>query len=1247
VIDFRVLGNLELKRPEGEEILSVLSQPKRVALLAYLALATAQGFRRRDTIIGLFWSEMDQERARGALRKSLYFLRKSMGEEVLRGRGDEELALDWSEITCDAVEFESAVTTGNLERALELYRGDLLDGVFLSGCPEFEKWLDGERERLREMAAGAAWDLANRYLALGRITEGERMAQRALGLVPTDENEVQGFIRALSDAGDRAAAVRFYEKFARELEESLELRPGSETRALAEEIRNTLGTPFPPLKPDGAAAPQDRDLLQRVREALRPRYRVEREIGRGGMATVLLAEDPKHRRRVAVKVLDPELAEALGAERFLHEIEIAANLTHPHILPLFDSGEADGLLYYVMPYVEGESLRSRLDREKQLSVEDAVAITREIAGALGFAHERGVVHRDVKPGNILLEAGHAVLADFGVAHALALAGEMRHTRTGVSLGTPAYMSPEQSAGEADLDGRSDEYALACVLYEMLAGDQPFRGATGESVARQHLTRDPVAITELRPSVPRRVSAALHRAMAKTPADRFASMEEFSRALKEAAPHQSHQGDQPRSRSLRRRAWTLGTLGLVGVVASALFLLSRFREAPPPPAPAPPGRIVLAIMPFAIQGPEQLQWLSRGMASVLRTRLDDVGGVRTVDLNALFPYVGRLGPGERMTLTSARDAARRFGATHFTLGDGVGAGGGRLTLTATLYAVEGGPEELKVVSVEGSPDDPAALADSLAGPVLEGLHVATGERLSGAAARTTDSASATRAWLRGEEEFRATRYDRAYAAFQEAVDIDPTFALAQYRLSVAAVMDLRFDQAHNAADRAWANSSRLTNRDRQLLEAWAALIRGSADRAEILYKAILADHPEEVEAHFGLGTVRVYFNPIRGLSPREAEGEFQRVLELSPGYGQARFHLLEFATMRRDQVAFDSLFAGVDPESDQALAWAAVRALGWGNAEDRRRIEDRIRVADPVQGGLAVARVAAYLQDHAGAERLAFLLSGPEQDSDTRAAAHLLRAMTRLAQGRWTEAMASLEEAGEFNPAWATELTALFTGFPLRIPDQTEVADLRHSLSAWDADQEGLSTNFVLFAHNGYHPSLRLYLLALSSIWAGELSDAREYASELQTRPSDPERRAVTAAWATSIRARIAAREGRTADAVPQLASARADVPLELIAISPFFSRSFDRYALGELLRELGRDEEALTWFQTLTEGHELMMVAPAHLRMAEILEKGGDSVAAAAHYSRFADLWGHADPEFQPLVETAREKASLLGGTLE
>ena len=272
------------------------------------------------------------------------------------------------------------------------------------------------------------------------------------------------------------------------------------------------------------------DAVTRLNAALEDRYRIERELGEGGMATVYLADDLKHERKVALKVLKPELAAVVGAERFLAEIKTTANLTHPHILPLHDSGEADSFLFYVMPHVEGESLRQRLDREHQLPVDDAVQIAKNVAEALDYAHSHGVIHRDIKPANILLQAGKPVISDFGIALAVSVGGGHRLTETGLSLGTPHYMSPEQAVGDAQVGTATDIYALGCVLYEMLVGEPPHTGSTPQAVLGKIITEPPAPVTKQRPAVPANVEATIQKALEKVPADRFRRTADIAAAL---------------------------------------------------------------------------------------------------------------------------------------------------------------------------------------------------------------------------------------------------------------------------------------------------------------------------------------------------------------------------------------------------------------------------------------------------------------------------------------------------------------------------------------------------------------------------------------------------------------------------------------------------------------------------------------------------------------------------------------------
>jgi serine/threonine protein kinase len=327
------------------------------------------------------------------------------------------------------------------------------------------------------------------------------------------------------------------------------------------------------------------EVLPRLRTALADRYRLERELGSGGMATVYLAQDIRHDRRVALKVLRPELAAVIGGERFLSEIRTTANLQHPHILPLFDSGQADSFLFYVMPFIEGESLRDRLAREKQLPVGEAVRVAGEVAAALDYAHRHGVIHRDIKPENILLHDGQALVADFGIALALTQAGGSRMTETGMSLGTPHYMSPEQAMGEREITARSDVYALGAVTYEMLIGEPPFTGPTPQAVVAKVLTEEPRSPAGVRRSVPPQVEAAVLTALEKLPADRFGSAAEFAAALTGSGSSSATYRGRPatRRRSLFGSPVLVAAIGVGGLAAGLVLGLLLWRRDALPPA----------------------------------------------------------------------------------------------------------------------------------------------------------------------------------------------------------------------------------------------------------------------------------------------------------------------------------------------------------------------------------------------------------------------------------------------------------------------------------------------------------------------------------------------------------------------------------------------------------------------------------------------------------------------------------------
>jgi TolB-like protein/Flp pilus assembly protein TadD len=479
------------------------------------------------------------------------------------------------------------------------------------------------------------------------------------------------------------------------------------------------------------------DLSQRLQDALAGRYRIERTLGRGGMATVFLAEDCKHHRRVAIKVLDPEVAVDIGPERFLREIETVARLTHPHILPLHDSGAADGLLFYVMPHVEGRSLRDRLTREKQLPLEDALRLTREVAGALSYAHGQGLVHRDIKPENILLEEGHAVVADFGVAQAIAAVGEGRLTRSGGSVGTPSYMSPEQVAG-GSVDARSDVYALGCVLYEMLAGQAPFTGPTAESIVFQQLNASPPRVTLLRPSTPGWVEQVISKALAKTPADRYAAVAEFADAARPPGAPVHDRSHPPAVESLAAR------------------------KGPPS----------VAVLPFVDMSPAKDQeYLGDGIAEELINALVRVRDLRVVARTSAFAFKG--------AKADVREIGHRLGVDTVLEGS-VRTSGNRLRITAQLISVADG-YHLWSERFDRELGDVFAIQDEISLALVAKLK---GVLLAGDAAalrrHSTADHEAYNLYLKGLHFLYRPDPEALVSAsnfFREALARDPDFALA--------------------------------------------------------------------------------------------------------------------------------------------------------------------------------------------------------------------------------------------------------------------------------------------------------------------------------------------------------------------------------------------------------------------------------------------------------------------------------------
>ena len=614
------------------------------------------------------------------------------------------------------------------------------------------------------------------------------------------------------------------------------------------------------------------DELERLNRALGGRYRLSHEIGRGGMATVYHAHDLRHDRHVAVKVLKPHLSAAVGGERFLREIALTARLDHSHILPLLDSGEADGLLYYVMPYVEGESLRDRLDREKQLSLTDALGIVREIADALGYANDRGVVHRDIKPENILLSGGHARIADFGIARAIKAAGSTSLTETGLAIGTPTYMSPEQATGEREVDARADVYSLGCVFYEMLSGQPPYTGVNAEAIIARKIVEPVPSLRVVRDTIPASIDRAVAKALAKVPADRFGSAREFVEALDvrdEAA--------LPPAPAARGR-WRIGAYALVAAALIAVLVLVKGNAARSSAGDSP--RIAsLAVLPLEnlTGGPDQ-DYFVAGMHEALIVHLGKLSGLERVIAR---PSVMRYQKSER----PLREIASELGVKALITGT-VLRSGNRVRITAQLID-PASERQLWAESYEREIEDVFALQNEIVNAIASQvqLQLSPGDRAGLAQARRVNQ-RAYDAYLKGKfqlNKFTREGFDSAMILFNQAIAIDPSEPLAHAGLASAyALMEVLTGTPSSVSmPRAKAAALRALQLDPNLAEAHDALAEVRTNEwdykgADESVRRAIALNPNLPEPH-----IRNAWNLSIFGTEEESIREMKRAIELDP------------------------------------------------------------------------------------------------------------------------------------------------------------------------------------------------------------------------------------------------------------------------------------------------------------------------------------------------------------------------------
>jgi tetratricopeptide (TPR) repeat protein len=898
--------------------------------------------------------------------------------------------------------------------------------------------------------------------------------------------------------------------------------------------------------------------LERLRAVLVERYAIDCELGRGGMATVYLAQDLKHGRPVAIKVLRPDLAETLGSGRFLREIRIASRLVHPNILPVHDSGTADGLLFYVTPYVAGESLRERIRREGPLPLRDAIRITREVAEALAYAHGQDVVHRDIKPGNILLEAGHAVIADFGLARAIHAAVGDDVSSAGLAIGTPPYMSPEQATGGDQIDGRSDLYSLGCVFYEMLAGEPPFTGPSAQAIAAKHLQLLPPALRTVRPHIPPLIEAAIGRALEKVPADRFQSAEDFARAL------------TVEERSTTQRIEDrLSVRGLVaaglaaGLIVLALVLAIRWRSSV-----TPHPQLGIVLLPF--QGSVPAADLSgNGRPAphlLLADALEWIPGLRAIDGSQL---VGA-GHGTRaVPLQELLRGAKRLGGRYLLTGSSLPAGGG-MRVSIELYSTDNGERIMRAVD-----SAPGTVLDTPIGRLaIQSVNVlASREGLDLGASRTilaaTTSATAVGQLLEAYSRFRLGDLDAAAAALRSAIEADSSCGLAYHRLSVIQTLLHDDSSALAAVDAGLARSNVLDRQSLARLKAQRHFVLGYGDSAIAAFQDAVLDDQTDIDAWYGLGEALFHFGAFAAHSPLDARAALDRVAALDTSLTPVYDHLLELALQADDRRGAEGYLRRLRLDDPWRPMREALVAIQFRSGRDRSAALSRLQGMERPALSQVVISVMHGGRKPALADTVAGFFLGANRTPDDRRRGGQYRLVALAAQGHWIDAVSAWRAAAgdESFDAWVVQAALA----------DYQAADLAEPMFAWARRQvtAGRSPDF----RRPYWDEVRQSFDALvdRATLAGDSAEVTDLLRRIErapTRtPTDPGPETLRA----SLRARLALLAGDTTRATGLLQRAVSRIAEPWTANFPLTAMGPQRYLLAELLRTRGDSSQARRW----------------------------------------------------------------------
>jgi eukaryotic-like serine/threonine-protein kinase len=956
------------------------------------------------------------------------------------------------------------------------------------------------------------------------------------------------------------------------------------------------------------------DIPERLSAALSGRYVVEREVGAGGMATVYLARDLRHKRPVAVKVVRPELGGPDGIERFLREIELAARLQHPHILPVFDSGVVDDangapIPYLVMPYVEGETLRQLLQREGRLPVDAAMTIAIEVADALAYAHGKEIVHRDIKPENILLSGGHAVVADFGVARALEQgtspgATDIRLTRAGLALGTPQYMSPEQATGDAGVDARADQYSLACVIYEMLAGEPPFTGPTAQTVIAKSLTSPRPHIGRVRAGVPPDLDGVVLRALALEPRDRYPDMAALRSSLTAARRLPAPGG--------RRRVIGGAVAALAGLLAVGWFTTR------PPNRSVAPAAQTLAVLPFHTSGPG-VEFLREGMVDLLATNLRGVADINTVDpRNVLRTW----GNGSRAAddLMRALDVGRDLGAGSVVLGSVVSTGG-RVRLAADIYSVGG--DRLARAQVDGAADSVLGAVDRLSLALLRDIWRSK-EPLPNLrlASLTSDSIGALREYLQGEGYYRRVAWDSAQSSYTRAVEIDSTFALAHLRRAQVFGWTGGYGDEESRTALAAANrfAVRLPARDRRLLAGYQLFDKGKPASADSL-RAYVAAYPEDVDGWFMLGEAVFHTNIWRPLSPESTYAAFDSVLRRDSTLFPALLHPVEVAAVTRDSARFARYFATIE-RTAPSLTTGSLRTTAqmiWGPEPGDSALIAALREQP---SWIIMAVNASFQRERATGDSIAQRYArvqrvGPKAPR-FQARGYAARTQMLAGLGRWAEMLTLADSLRRLDPEKETQVLGYALALGLAPPSRRFMLD-----SIIEALPPGPEAE---------------YARALTQLVRGDASAGRHRIARVLAQPD-------SATIPDDIHGYLMAADGWGAllqgDTASGLRRLRAGLD-RAAAPGQAEDSGFLRFQLALALA--ARPETREEGITSLRYGFDFqpLFIPLATLALGRTYEAAGKPDSAALAYRRFIRFWNRADPELQSRVTDARRALEEL-----